>query len=472
MTFSRRELLKSGAVLGGASMLPRVSLAAEKEKNPLYIPPLIDTYWGKPLFLSMEAFDSSFIPGKSVKAWGFNGHYLGPTIRVRTGRYLKFNYVNRLSQDVAIDLQGVQAEGEVLGGISRIIPAQTNWSPVVPIFQSSATCWYRSVMLGQSAYQVYRGLAGMLIIEDDVERKSQLPRNYGVNDFPLILQDMSFSREGEPTYTFNKTAFWGTRLLVNGVESPYVKIQKGWVRLRLVNASLSRDYHLRMDDDCPLRLIATGQGYLANPQDVEMLHLTPGERAEVLINMNEGDSASLINSSTATILDSILSIFDSSNKLENNVVLTMETEGLVSVFVQDISFSSQNIPNRNQLAQQVSRERKLTLDTDNALLNNQKIDVRRVDIQSQQGSVERWHIQTNSPTGFFIQGAKFAIESQNKQIFDEKLNSWRDTVWIDKEITILVKFDTPSSNAYPFIYGASNLCLADKGCLGLLVVKR
>lgn len=283
---------------------------------------------------------------------------------------------------------------------------------------------------------------------------------------------MSFSREGEPTYTFNKTAFWGTRLLVNGVESPYVKIQKGWVRLRLVNASLSRDYHLRMDDDRPLRLIATGQGYLANPQDVEMLHLTPGERAEVLINMNEGDSASLINSSTATILDSILSIFDSSNKLENNVVLTMETEGLVSVFVQDISFSSQNIPNRNQLAQQVSRERKLTLDTDNALLNNQKIDVRRVDIQSQQGSVERWHIQTNSPTGFFIQGAKFAIESQNKQIFDEKLNSWRDTVWIDKEITILVKFDTPSSNAYPFIYGASNLCLADKGCLGLLVVKR
>lgn len=264
----------------------------------------------------------------------------------------------------------------------------------------------------------------------------------------------------------------GTRLLVNGVESPYVKIQKGWVRLRLVNASLSRDYHLRMDDDRPLRLIATGQGYLANPQDVEMLHLTPGERAEVLINMNEGDSASLINSSTATILDSILSIFDSSNKLENNVVLTMETEGLVSVFVQDISFSSQNIPNRNQLAQQVSRERKLTLDTDNALLNNQKIDVRRVDIQSQQGSVERWHIQTNSPTGFFIQGAKFAIESQNKQIFDEKLNSWRDTVWIDKEITILVKFDTPSSNAYPFIYGASNLCLADKGCLGLLVVKR
>ncbi len=33
--------------------------------------------------------------------------------------------------------------------------------------------------------------------------------------------------------------------------------------------------------------------------------------------------------------------------------------------------------------------------------------------------------------------------------------AWTDTVWVEGETRILVQFDNPSSNSYPFIFGAS-----------------
>jgi suppressor of ftsI len=52
---------------------------------------------------------------------------------------------------------------------------------------------------------------------------------------------------------------WAT-LLVNGVQSPYVEVSRGWVRLRLLNASNSRRYQLQMSDGRLLHVISGDQG--------------------------------------------------------------------------------------------------------------------------------------------------------------------------------------------------------------------
>ena len=79
----------------------------------------------------------------------------------------------------------------------------------------------------------------------------------------------------------------GELLTVNGrANFPLSIASGGLLRLRLLNASPSRFYRLKLENH-PFYLIATDGGAIANPVELSELLLTPGERAEVLI---KGDS--------------------------------------------------------------------------------------------------------------------------------------------------------------------------------------
>ncbi|MEO3957722.1 copper oxidase, partial [Chromobacterium piscinae] len=87
--------------------------------------------------------------------------------------------------------------------------------------------------------------------------------------------------------------FLGDVLLVNGVQNPFVEVSRGWVRLRLLNASNARRYQLSLSDNRPFTVIASDQGFLPAPVAVQQLSLAPGERREVLIDMSQGDEVSI-----------------------------------------------------------------------------------------------------------------------------------------------------------------------------------
>ncbi|MFN6798888.1 cell division protein FtsP, partial [Proteus mirabilis] len=86
--------------------------------------------------------------------------------------------------------------------------------------------------------------------------------HYGVNDFPIILQDKRLDNFGTPQYDKEAATegFYGDILLVNGCEDPYIEVSRGWIRLRLVNASNARRYELSANDGRSLYLIASDQG--------------------------------------------------------------------------------------------------------------------------------------------------------------------------------------------------------------------
>lgn len=116
-----------------------------------------------------------------------------------------------------------------------------------------------------------------------------------MNDFPLIIQDKRIDNFGTPQYDKEAASdgFYGDTLLVNGREDPYIEVSRGWIRLRLVNASNARRYELTANDGRSLYLIASDQGLLTSPVELKSVPMAPGERREILIDMSEGAKSSL-----------------------------------------------------------------------------------------------------------------------------------------------------------------------------------
>lgn len=465
---SRRQLLKTAAISTALSAVPTSVWAASRE--PLVIPPLIEVRRGRPIVLTMQEMNYPLDGKHKVAVWGFNGNYLGPTIKIKSGSFAKLNYHNNLPQHVALSVQGLQASGELFGGAARVLKKGESWAPIIPIEQPAASCWYRSSTLANSAYQTYRGLAGMWLIEDDQSLKANVPHKYGVDDIPLILQDMEFNGDGLQLFKQNQPHFVGNRLLVNGAEAPYLEVTRGWIRLRLLNASLARAYDLRLDNEQEMLLIAQDLGFLPQAKSVQSFVLAPGERAEVLINMNETDNVSLISGAKRGLLDKVKNVFSTSDELADNTVLELRAQGEISAFNKQphLTFET-DAPAMFQQA--VAQTREFYLDVTNGLINQKRFDPRKIDVIARQGTVERWIIHASLPVGFTIQGAKFVVESQNEHPLPPEELAWKDTVWVRGKTQILVKFDQASSNNYPFLFGVSNLMLADMGCIGVMVVQ-
>ncbi|MDG2916052.1 multicopper oxidase domain-containing protein [Bisgaard Taxon 10/6] len=466
MDYSRRFLFKKTLIATAFSALPAPLLAATNQ--PLVIPPLLESRRGKPVFLGFESTQIRLVDNQLVEVWGFNGQYLGPTVRVRKGDFVKLNYRNNLPQAVAMNIQGLQTNSDILGGIGHSLKPQQSWSPIVPISQTAATCYYHSCSLASSAYQNYRGLVGMWIIEDDESRQAQLPNKYGVNDIPLILQDLHLNQEGAQLFQQNEPHFYGDRLFVNGQEAPFINVGRGWIRLRILNASVSRGYSLQFDDEREFLLIAKDQGFLPEAKTVKSVFVGTGERIEILVDLNEGGNVSLLAGKKRSFIDKVELFFNDNGELADNRVLELRPEGLLSVFNGKPSYRPSVTA---AMPSQIAQERTFHFDTENAMINSKRFDPRRIDVNAKQGSVERWTLSAANAMGFRIQGAKFVVESRDDVATPGNELVWQDTLWFDKTAKILVKFDNSASNSQPFIFGSADLMQADKGALGLIVVQ-
>ena len=350
MSLSRRQFIQASGIALCAGAMPLTASAAGQQQ-PLPIPPLIESRRGQPLFLTLQRSHWSFTQGTRAPVWGINGRYLGPTIRVWNGDDVKLIYSNRTPENVAMTISGLQVPGPLIGGAARMMSPSADWAPVLPIRQSAATLWYHANTPNRTAQQVYNGLAGMWLVEDEVSKSLPIPNHYGVDDFPVIIQDKRLDNFGTPEYSEpGSGGFVGDTLLVNGAQSPYVEVSRGWVRLRLLNASNSRRYQLQMSDGRPLHVISGDQGFLPAPVSVKQLALSPGERREVLIDMTNGDEVSVTCGEAASIVDRIRGFFEPSSILVSTLVLTLRPTGLLPLVTDSLPMRLLPPP-KNQLWQ-------------------------------------------------------------------------------------------------------------------------
>lgn len=466
MKLSRRQFLHRTALGGAFAFLPPPLLA--KERPTLDIPPLLEVGRGRPVRLDFHPAQTQFEQGKWANVWGANGQYLAPTVRIKSGSFVKLTYTNSLPEPLSINIQGLLATTEMVGSNHRVLNPQSSWSPIVSVQQSASTAWYHADTMLKSAAQLYRGIAGLWIIDDEKSTKAGLPNKYGVNDIPLILQDLLIDKNGNQAFSTN-VPFFGKKLLVNGKASPKAVLPRSWVRLRIVNASISRRYDLRLDNGKPLYVIATGMGMYANPLEVESVPLAPSERVEILVDLNDGEKVSLITGEKRSILYTVGQFFQDDNELADNVVLEMQPEGLPSALAVEPKLPEFDVSEFNL---SIAQERKFELRVQDYLINRQRFDPKRIDAEVKLGSVERWYISATQSVGFTLQGAKFVIETRNRKKLPHKQLAWQDSVWIeqDEEVTLLIKFDNAATAALPFSFGASDFNLRDRGCMGQFTV--
>lgn len=468
MKLSRRQFLQRSLIATSLAALPP-SIQA-KNRPALTVPPLIEVGRGKPVRLDFRPAQTQFEHGKLVEVWGVNGQYLAPTVKVKSGDFVKLTYTNSLPVPLSVNIQGLLAPTEMIGSAHRQISPNSSWSPIVNVQQAACSGWYHADTILNTALPLYRGIAGFWLIEDEMSRKAKLPNQYGVNDIPLILQDMSLNKDGVQVLDKQSIPFLGKRLFVNGQENPFMTVPRGWVRLRLLNASLSRRYELRLDNDQPLYLIATGMGMLASPLAMQQISLAPNERVELLVNLNDGKTVSLISGEKRGLLDQVGQLFQNDQELADNTVLELRPEGLPSALNIEPELPAFDI---EQFKLNIAGERRFNLRPSDRLINQQRFDPKRIDVEAKLGTVERWYLTSHQAVGFTLQGAKFVVETRNRQKAPYKQLAWQDTVWLeaDQETTILIKFEHQASEALPFNFGVSDFMLRDKGTMGQFIVK-
>lgn len=294
----RRDFLKYSVALGVASALPlwsRSVFAADRPALP--IPDLLTADASNRMQLVVQAGKSSFA-GKTATTWGYNGNLLGPAVKLNKGQSVTVDIHNQLAEETTLHWHGLEIPGEVDGGPQGIIPAGGKRSVTFTPDQRAATCWFHPHQHGKTGRQVAMGLAGLVLIEDEEIRKLMLPKQWGIDDVPVIIQDKQFSADGQVDYQLDimtaAVGWFGDTLLTNGAIYPQHAAPRGWLRLRLLNGCNARSLNIAASDDRPLYVIASDGGLLAEPVKVTELPMLMGERFEVLVDVSDGKAFDLV----------------------------------------------------------------------------------------------------------------------------------------------------------------------------------
>ncbi len=166
--------------------------SAQVFTNELAIPP---TLTGPNFTLTVNDTTHEFYTGVPSTTYGYSGMgYLGPTLIFTSGETVNFNLTNNTAgTNVTVHWHGFHLPAKWDGGPGNpIAPNGGTWFPSFEVMQNASTMWYHSHIHGLTAVQVGRGMAGLIIINDGVESSLDLPRTYGTDDIPIILQDKEF----------------------------------------------------------------------------------------------------------------------------------------------------------------------------------------------------------------------------------------------------------------------------------------
>ena len=437
-----------------------------QSEQPLLIPPLLepDSENDENISYNITAKEGEFQikEGKKTKTLGYNGDFLGPVIRMKQGQKVTLTTTNQLESKTSFHWHGLKIPSEVDGGPHQVIEPGEKKVISFTVDQDASTLWFHPHPEGETASQVYRGLAGLMYIDDENSDSLNLPNNYGKDDIPLIVQDKSFDSDNQIDYgrDFYSDGTQGVTLLVNGTINPYIEVNSSWMRYRIISGSNSRNFTFSLKDNQPFYQIASDGGLLNSSTKLTSLTLSPGERAEILVDTSDyknGDTLKLLANNTVALMMKINknksnTTFEPSKKL--NSIKDIDTENLDKLDRQKIDLKG--------MSHMVS-------------INNKQFDADRIDLYKRVNTQEVWEV--NNISGmmggmihpFHIHGVQFQIISRNGQLPQANERGWKDTVVVNPEETVelLVEFDHEGV----FMYHCHILEHEEYGMMGQMEIK-
>lgn len=465
------------AVFGGVVLVYRhaeITTVGKQEFNQeLPVPPLAESRVepdGTRVFgLRMQSGQTEFQPGRLTETWGFNGDHLGPTLRAARGERVRVEVHNALTTASSVHWHGMHLPALMDGGPHQPVESGADWTPQWTIDQPAATLWYHPHPHGETEDHVRRGLAGMFLLDDPAADALALPRTYGVDDLPVMVQDVRF-QGNQLTGThamFRTVGFLGDQTMVNGALAPYRTVNDELVRLRLLNASTARTYTFGFSDDRSFALIGTDGGLLERPAELDRIQLSPGERAEIVVRFEPGPPTVL----RSYPLDAGLGFWGQRFSGGD------DTFDLVQFRPAEVLRPSPELPAtlvraETQDGSRAVAEREFTLTF--AAINGQDMAMDRIDFAVTRGTTEIWTVRNDdsTPHNFHIHDAQFRVLDLDGAAPPPSLSGPKDTIFLapGSAARLALRFDGPADPDTPYMYHCHLLWHEDTGMMGQFVV--
>jgi FtsP/CotA-like multicopper oxidase with cupredoxin domain len=459
-------------------------------QNPLFIPEIIS---GEEINLTLQAGEVQFFNGTPTQTMGANGNLLGPTIVLNRYENVTINVNNQLGEETTLHWHGLNVAPTNDGGPHVVIEENTVWSPAFPVLDWAGTYWYHPHLHMKTNEHVSKGIAGLIIVNDEFESALELPRTYGTDDIPLIIQSKSFDSNNQITWDNASDNV----IMVNGTINPFAEIPAQIVRLRLLNGASERVLELGFNNNMSFSMIASDGGLRTAPLPLTRLRLAPGERAEILINLNsmEGQNIQLLNYG-AELPNAIYGAAQpgmgagqtipgyAQNPLNGNNY-TIINFNIVEPTLEPVTTIPATLVSHNPWPEASANQTRLftfmpEVMGPNALqgefmINNQMFDMDVINEYVPFGNTEIWQLTNQSPIAhpFHIHKVHFYILDINGVAPPAYLAGRKDVILVpagNSVVRFITQFDTYHDNEVPYMYHCHMLTHEDHGMMGQFIV--
>ncbi len=246
-----------------------------------------------------QSRDFAVLPGAPTSLWHYAAQVDGralanPTLRVKRGESIDVELDNRLAEATTIHWHGFAVDEANDGGGLHPVKSGARARYRFEVRNRAGLYWYHAHPHMRTGMQVQRGMAGLVVVEDDEELAlhKQLGLVRGETDLALMLADKQVGADHSILYREDGADDWvGNAMLVNWTAEPYLDVTPQLYRLRLANASNARLLRLAFVQQgggvLPFHLVGTDGGLLAETWRIEDVFLAPAQRVDVLVDFGK-----------------------------------------------------------------------------------------------------------------------------------------------------------------------------------------
>ncbi len=452
--------------------------------NPLWIP---DTMSGTQFNLTIKDTLKQLRTGNQTITGGINNSaFWGPTLIMNTGDTVHMNVKNNLNDTTTLHWHGMHLPAVMDGGPHQTIPPGTIWQPYWKVTNPASTLWYHPHLHEMTLEQISKGVGGLIIVRDAQEANLNLPRKYGVDDFPIVLTSRRYNATTNQFVVQNVS--YGDYMLTNGTPDAQVTLPKQMVRLRILNVEIERGYDLGFSDNRTFYIIGNDGGLLNAPVTATKVKLLVGERIEILVNLG----ADAIGSSFDLMAYNANQAFGfpggepattgQFGSLLNNTNFKVLHINVGATTSNPITTVPTTLANHTYLtAADATINRTISITNGNPggtpfNFDNASFAINTINKTVQLDAIEKWTVTNNNVFGhtFHIHDVEFKIVARNGSAANVGAHEsgWKDVMYIPRSenVSFVAKFNDYADSLHPFMYHCHFSNHEDDGMMGQFVV--
>lgn len=407
------------------------------------------------------------MPGHPTALWLYGdaaqGPIVGPLIDVREGDTVEIRFVNHLPQPSTIHWHGLPVPPDQDGNpMNPVAPGETHVYRFTLPPGSAGTYWYHPHPHMMSAEQVFRGLAGPIVVRAADDPLAAFPERH------LFFTDLKLASDA--SVAPNDMMDWmngreGQFVLVNGARRPRIDVAQD-ERWRLWNGCNARYLRVSLGGNRTFTQVGTDGGLLDKPRDgLTELLLAPGERAEIVVRAGAQASTAVLTAAAydrrkMTMTEGKSLPADPAKPLADVRFTPSSTAAARAVpptlrpiapLLSSTDSAADKAPRKSVV---FSEEMDMTAmhrpgATMSALppgmqfmINGARFDSSRIALTSRRGEVEVWSIEnrTDMDHPFHLHGTQFQVIGRERGgvTAPEPYLAWRDTVNVQPGETVRI----------------------------------